>query len=93
MDSLGDSDLRSSYSLFGSKGAGVGRTKMTHRGRKDVYVVTPVHNRASQGTSERDMTRLENEVLHRMKIFMARESSNGENFIQPLKQIRDALER
>lgn len=89
----GGVEFRSSYSLFASKGRG-NRAKMASRGRKEMSDQTPMDSRANLGAPESEMRKLDIEVLHnRMKIFMARESSNGENFIQPLRQIKDALER
>ena len=89
----GGVELLSSYSLFGSKGRG-NQVKMTSRGRREMPDLTPIGSKASLEVPEREMRKIAIEVLHnRMKIFMARESSNGENFIQPLRQIKDALER
>lgn len=91
MDLESNTEFKASYSNYAllPEEAKGDRRKMASRGRKEAQELHPF---SDTDLSQR-LAKIDTDVLNRIKIFLASESPNGENFSISLKQIKDVLER
>lgn len=90
-DSSSGIEFHSSYSNY-SLLPQEEKTTMAHRSRREASELSPLTT-GSAGDLLQQLAKIGTEGLNKIKIFLAGESTNGENYCESLKPINAVLER